>query len=1103
MSFLDTILRAKAYLEQQGRVSLRALAREFELEDDALGELVDELVDVQQVAAREGKVLAWIGGASETPAAAAPTRIAVSEPDAERRQLTVMFCDLVGSTDLSQRLDAEDLRSVVRSYQEAASRVIERYAGYVAQYLGDGLLVYFGHPQAHENDAERAVRAGLEILAALRTLNDTLAPRHGIRLAARVGIHTGAVVIGEMGGGAKSETLALGDTTNIAARLEALAAPDTVVVSGATQRLVSGLFVLEDLGTPPLKGVATPVRAYAALQPSGVRSRLDVAAGRLTRFVGREVELATLVDRWERAADGEGQNVLILGEAGVGKSRLVYHLHEHLAAVPHTWLECGATPYTEGTPFHPIIALVEQGLAFAPEDTAAEKLAKLEVGLRALASAESVAVIADFLGLPSPTRLQFSPELQRRKTIDLLVQWTLSLSAAQPLVVFVEDLHWCDASTLELLGHQIAQSPTARVLLLATARPEFGPPWPARENLTTVQLARLTKRQARDMIATLTGSELPPATLDALVARADGVPLFVEELAKALAEPGAAQGVEAIPATLADSLMGRLDRLSTAKEVAQRASVLGREFPYALLAGVAGMDEAALRDGLARLADAEILFARGEPPAATYTFKHALIQETAYQSLLKRTRQQLHARVAEVLEERFSERVAAEPEGIARHYEQAGHVAQAIAHYQRAGERATQRSANEEAIGHLRRALALVATLPETRERHQRELGLQMAIGAPLAAVRGWSHPESEGTYTRARELASQIGESPELPRVLAGVALAYLTKGDVTTTSEVCQESLEAAKRTGDAFDLLLAHYVVGQPLILQGHFSRALQHFEQGIKLYDPSEHGSLVYAVGQDYGVSAHYCAAQCQVHLGLPDEALVLSEAAVALAKRAEHPLTLALALFWAGHVCFERGELDRVRETAGEVVRLGEQFGFPLLLGSGRALQAWTRVESGEGEAGIGEMQQALFEMTRIGAGFGAPFFVSMLAEGLRKVGRHDHALGALGLGVAYAKKGQHYYDAELHRLRAEILLDKDGNAVDEAEALFGQSLEIARRQAAKTFELRAATSLARLWQRQGKRDAARALLAPLYAWFTEGFTTRDLKDAKALLQELG
>ncbi len=719
-------------------------------------------------------------------------------------------------------------------------------------------------------------------------------------------------------------------------------------------------------------------------------------------------------------------------------------------------------------------------------------------------SAETVALLADFLGLPPPTRLQMSPELQRRKTIDLLVQWTLSLSAAQPLVMFVEDLHWCDASTMELLGHLIAQSPTARVLLLATARPDFTPPWPARSNLTTVQLARLTKRQTRDMIATLAGTELPAATLDALVARADGVPLYVEELTKAMAEPGVACGVEAIPASLADSLMARLDRLSTAKEVAQRAAVLGREFGYPLLAATAGPDEAALRHGLKRLVDAEILFARGEPPAATYTFKHALIQETAYQSLLKRTRQQLHARIAQVLEERFPERVASEPEVIARHYEQAGLAVQAIAHYQRAGERAAQRSANEEAIGHLRRALALVETLPETRERHQMELGLQMAIGAPLAAARGWSHPEYEGSCGRARELASQIGESPELQRVLVGMAAAYFSRGDLATAAEVAQEALAAAERTGDAFDLLSAHDLAGESSFFQGHFSQALQHFEQSMRLYNPREHGSLAYTVGQDRGVHAHGYAAWCHAHLGHLARALAVSAQAVALAKRVEHPLSLADALFFAGFVHLQCGDLDRTRECTGELVGLAEQLGFPSYLGLGRFYRGWARVESGEGEAGIAEMQQALVELAAIGSGLGAPQFLAVLAAGLTKFGRHDEALRALVLGVARAEQqGQHFYDAELHRLRAEILLDMDGNAVEEADALFGQSLEIARRQEAKTFELRAATSLARLWQRQGKHAAAHALLAPLYAWFTEGFATRDLQDAKALLVELG
>jgi predicted ATPase len=673
-----------------------------------------------------------------------------------------------------------------------------------------------------------------------------------------------------------------------------------VVITAATQRLVAGMFVVEERGPQHLKGVREPVTLYRVVQLSGVRSRLDVAAGHLTRFVGRDMELGTLIDRWERAQDREGQTVVILGEAGLGKSRLVYQLHEHLAAVPHTSLECGATPYTEGTPFHPIIALVGQGLAFAREDTEAEKLGRLEVGLGALASTETVTLLADFLGLPPPVRLQMNPELQRRNTIDLLVRWTLSLSAAQPLVMFVEDLHWCDASTLELLGHVIAQSPTACVLLVATARPDFTPPWPTRENLATLSLARLTRRQAREMIATLGGPSLSADTLDALVARADGVPLYVEELTKAMAEPGAA----------------------------------------------------ALRHGLARLVDAEILFARGEPPAATYTFKHALIQETAYQSLLKRTRQQLHARVAQVLEEHFAERVASEPEVIARHYEQAGLIAQAITHYQRAGGRATQRSANEEAIGHLRRALDLVATLPETRERHQQELGLQMVIGAPLAAARGWSHAEYEQTFVRARTLTSQVGESPELPRVLVGLADTYLVKGDLAIAAEIALEALAAAERTRDRFDRLSAHEEVGVALHCQGHFSQALRHLEKTIELYDPGAHGSLAHAVPVDRGVHAHGFAAACHAYLGHPDQALASSESALALAKRVQHRLSQATVLFFAGIVHVERGEYDRTRERTEELLVLAEELGFPFHLGIGLFLRGWIRVESRESEAGI-------------------------------------------------------------------------------------------------------------------------------------------------------
>ncbi len=937
-------------------------------------------------------------------AARAPTRPS-PEPDVarpgERRQLTVLFCDLVGSTSLAQQLDAEDWREILEQYHAAAAGAVARWGGHVAKNLGDGILVYFGWPSAREDDPERAVRAGLAILEAMAPLNATLGAGDGTRLAVRIGMDTGPVVIADGGE-------VFGETANVAARAQSAAEADTVVITAATQRLVAGIFAVEERGPQALKGVREPVTLYRVVQPGGVRSRLAVAAGRLTRFVGREVELATLAERWEQVQNGAGQTIVVLGEAGVGKSRLVYQLREHLAALPHTWLECGATPYTAGTPFHPVIALVAQGLAFAPEDTAAEKLAKVEPGLGGLATAETVALLADLVGLPPPTRLQLSSELQRRKTIELLAQWTLAISAVQPLVLLVEDLHWCDPSSLELLGHLVAQSPTARILILLTARPEFTPPWPAGEHMTTLQLARLSERETRDMVMTLAGEVLPAETLAALVARADGVPLYVEELTKSVVEPGTARSVEAIPATLADSLMGRLDRLSATKEVAQRAAVLGREFTYSLLAAVAGLEEAALRHGLARLVEAEIVFARGEPPVATDTFKHALVQEAAYGSLLKRTRQQFHARTAQVLEERFPERVASEPEVVARHYDQAGLATPASAHYQRAGERAAQRSANEEAIGHLRRALALVGTLPETRERQQRELALQMAIGVPVAAARGWSHPEYERTYARARELVSKIGASPELPRVLVGIAAADIMKGELATSAEVGQEALAAAERTGEAFDLLSAHVSAGLPLLFQGNFSRALQHFEQTIRLYNPSEHASFAYTQGFDHGVNAHSYAALCHFYLGHPDRALAVSEAAVALAKRLEHPLGVANTLFQAGVVRYERGEFDRTGEHIRALVDLAEQLGFPFWVGAARVFRGFVWVESGEGEAGIEEMQQALVELARIGSGIGAPAILLVLAKGLRKVGHHDEALGALGLGVAQAEQQEQH-----------------------------------------------------------------------------------------------
>jgi tetratricopeptide (TPR) repeat protein len=794
--------------------------------------------------------------------------------------------------------------------------------------------------------------------------------------------------------------------------------------------------------------------------------------------------------------------VLLVGEAGVGKSRLAYQLRERLAAVPHTWLECGASPYTEGTPFHPVMALVAQGLAFTATDTAAEKVEKITRGLRDLATPESVDLLADFLGLAPPTPLTLNPDVQRRKTMELLAQWNLAISAIQPLVLLVEDLHWCDASSLELLGRIIAQGATARVLFVATARPEFTAPWPAWSNLTTLPLARLTKRQAREMVTTLIRETVPAETLEALVTRADGVPLYVEELTKAVAEPGAARGADAIPTTLASSLMARLDRLATAKEVAQRAAVLGREFGYSLLAAVAEMDEAALRQGLARLVDAEIVFQRGEPPEATYTFKHALVQEAAYESLLKRTRQQLHGRVVDVLRERFPERVESEPEVVARHAEAAGRSDDAITYYGRAGERAQARSAHEDAIGQFRKAIVLLDTRPAGSERDDRELNLQLAVGGSLIAARGYARPETEAAKERAAALAVAAGDAARLGVARLGLAICYFTRGEVERGRALAAEMLAAAEARGDREQALLGHSNVAFPEHFQGKFASSLVHCERAIALYDPAQHHGHVRVFGNDQGIAALNTSAWNLWHVGQPDAALARAREAVALSRGLNDPFSLAFALFFETAVHWWRRDVVAERDPATEAVVLSETQAFSLWLGLGRAFHAAARVVAGDAGA-VQEIMEGMALAAGTGNQTGAPAIFATLAEAQRAAGQLAEAQGTVATALAVAAQtGQFNFDADLHRLDGDLLLATGGPA-DEAVARYHHALAIAREQGARSFELRAATSLARLWRDQGKRADARDLLAPVYGWFTEGFDTRDLIEAKVLLEELG
>jgi class 3 adenylate cyclase/tetratricopeptide (TPR) repeat protein len=1007
-------------------------------------------------------------------------------PAGERRQLTVMFCDLVGSTALSQQLDAEEWRDVVVRYQATARTAIERWGGHVAKELGDGLLVYFGWPTAREDDPERAIRAGLAILDAMVPLNAQLAADDGTPLAVRIGTHTGPVVIADGGE-------VFGETVNVAARVQAAAEPDTVVITAATQRLTAGIFLVEERGPQPLKGVREPVVLYRVLRTSGVRSRLDVAGGRLSPYIGRKAELAALLDRWKEVTSGRGQNVLVIGEAGVGKSRLAWELRQRLATEPHTWLECRATPYTTGTPFFPITELVQQGLLLAPDDTDAAKAERIERALKStrVGALDAVPLLAAFLGFAAPVGyppLAMSADLQRRKTMDLLAGWTLSLAEGQPLVLFIEDLHWWDSSSLELVGRLIAQGETARVFVLGTARPEFIAPWRTRANLSTLPVARLPRSQTREMVAAL-NHLLPDETVETLVERADGIPLYVEELTKAVIEPGAARGVEAIPATLADSLMARLDRLSSAKDVAQQAAVIGREFSYAVLATVAGLDEAALRAGLARLIEAEIVFVRGVPPAETYTFKHALVQETAYDALLKSRRRELHRTIARTLDDRFPDIARSQPETIAHHYTRAGEAEPAIGAWERAAEKALERSALGEAADHYGRALAMLATLPDTPSRAQRELVLQMALGHALRGPKGYTSPETARAFARARELGEQVGNADQLIFVLVGLWQLAFNRSEVRGTKEAADQLAAAAERHGGAAARTWAHFAQGVAAFYLGDLEAAHVSLRRARDLYDETDHRGMP----SNPGVGILSFLTLTAWLRGCADQARACSADAIALANRLARPSSLAVAHMFSAALHIWLHDAAAVVRLTNELERIATEHGFPVFEAWATMQRAWVLGEHGRHGDAVAQLRDGLARQVASGQRASQPFYLGLLAEACARAGALGDAFETVDDAL---ETEEEIWQAGLLCVRAD-LLSRRGADPSVVEETYLQALAVAHRQGALAYELRAALSLMRLV----RTPDARARLAALYSSFNEGLDTHDLIEAKALLDE--
>jgi TOMM system kinase/cyclase fusion protein len=1146
MDFYAVVDQVVKLLQQRGRLTYRSLKVQFKLDDATCEALKDELLFSHPVVDHEGRGVVWIGAAEAQPAPVSaslsaetsqpptakeepPTQVAPRStehriPEAERRQLTVMFCDLVDSTKLSSQLDPEDYREVVRAYQSACTEVITRFDGHIAQLLGDGLLVYFGYPQAHEDDAQRAVRTGLGILAAMEDLNARLQQEKGIQLAIRVGIHTGLVVVGKMGGAGRQEQLALGEVPNVTSRIQGLAEPNTIAVSEATYRLVQGYFECQDLGAQALRGVTESMRIYHVLGESGATSRLDVAQPRgLTPLVGRESEVTLLLERWAQVKDGHGQVVLLTGEGGIGKSRLVQVLKDAVANEPHTRWECRSAEYAQNTALFPLTDLFQRLLRFEAHETPDEKLGKLEHVLSQyrLPLEESVPLFAPVLSVPMPEHhyppLNLSPQRQRQKRLETIVAVLLELAERQPVLFIVEDLHWTDPSTLELLNLLIDQTPTASILTVLTCRPTFQPSWSHRSYLTEITVNRLSPTQVEQIVNRITdGKTLPPEVLAQIVERTDGVPLFVEEITKAILESGQLQAVDGhyelvgswstltIPATLQDSLMARLDRLMTGKVIAQLGATIGRQFSYELLQKTSQLDGLTLQRELGRLVEAEIVYQRGVPPQATYVFKHALIQDAAAQSLLKSTRQQYHQRIAQVLESEFSETTEAEPELLAHHYTEAGLIEQAVGYWHKAGQRAGERSAHMEAVAHLAKGLELLQTLPETPQRLQREVDMHISLGASLLAVKGYAAREVGETYTHARQLCEHLDDPHRLFPVLRGLHLHYHVRAELQTAHTLGEQLLALAQQTQDPAMLVAAHRALGVTLYQLGAVASAHTHLAQGIAFYDFQQHRAAAFLYGEDSGVVCHSFAALPLWILGYPEQGLAQSQEAVTLAQQSAHPFSLSFVLTFTAVFHQFRREGRATQERAEAAIRLAMEQGFPLWVTFGTILRGWALAQQGQAKEGVEQMHQGLRAHRGTGAELQRPYYLALLAEAHGTMGQSEAGLTVLAEALALVDTtGERWYEPELYRLKGDLLLQQSSDNAAEAETCFHQALDVARNQQAKSLELRAATSLARFWQQQGKRTKARELLAPIYGWFTEGFDTADLQDAKALLDKLG
>ncbi|HLW71021.1 MAG TPA: AAA family ATPase [Candidatus Binataceae bacterium] len=1024
------------------------------------------------------------------------SKVPHSNAAGERRHLTILFCDLVGSVTLTAQLDPEEWRATVAGYQRAAAEAITRFGGEVVRYVGDGIMAFFGYPVAHDNDAERAARAGLAILEAIAQLNEQ--PAH-VKLAVRIGIDSGRVVVGA---GAGNAVDAFGDTANIAARVQAAAESDTVVVTGETHRLISGLFVVEERGAPALKGIERPVQLYRVVRPSGMQGRFKAAAaaGGLTRFVGRDDELRTLLSRWARAVEGEGQVVTIIGEPGIGKSRLVQEFRERIAGERHTWLEGSTAAFFQNTPFYATAEMLRQSFNWHSNQNHERRLAALEASLKAtgVEIEGAVPLIAALLELPlgdNYSPLSMPPDQQRKRLLATLVAWTMGAAKAQPLVIATEDLHWADPSTLEVTQLLVEQGATVPLMLIYTARPEFRAPWSMRAHHTQLTLNRLGARDIRTIVAQVAAQKaLSDETIAAVVERTGGVPLFVEELTRAVLESGDGKlSGRDIPATLHDSLMARLDRLGAAKEVAQVGAVLGREFSYALLHAVHRVPESELQAALSELAEAELLYVQGLAPNAHYQFKHALIRDAAYEALLKSRRRELHLIVARTIDEQFPSLKETHPEVIARHWTEAGEAEQAITAWQKAGERAAARGALVEAESHYVRALGLVAGLPQDPERDRLELGLQVGLGLALWGAKGWAHAATHRAFARGQQLAENLGDTQQLILVLHGLAVSASVNGRVRIGQELAEREVLMAEVSKDRGLLCAANFILGNSLAFRARFRDAQKRYTLAKGYFDETDVQRLPVN-------GANYAAMDALVtlELGFPDLARRQINEALRIAERLKSSFPLAFAQMCACTLFMRLRDAQTLLEQVDELRRRTDEY--PFFSGYVEFYAGSALLIQGKIAEGIERMRRATTFWEPIGFRMTRALEIAAEAQLCASEGRVDDALALMSEALRETEEFL-WRRTQILRLRADLLAER-GTDEAEIEAGYREAVQFASGCEARFEQLQCTARFARWLKMQGRVVEAREMLAEIYNWFTEGFDTLDLKDAKALLDEL-